>query len=28
MPLYVAESQFRHNNRFNAGMFGTAIAGC
>ena len=28
MPLYVAEFQFRHNNRFNPDMFGTAIAGC
>jgi hypothetical protein len=28
MPLYVAEFQFRYNNRFNANMFGTAIAGC
>ncbi len=28
MPLYVAEFQFRHNNRFNADIFGTAIAGC
>ena len=28
MPLYVAEFEFRYNNRFNAGMFGTAIAGC
>jgi len=28
MPLYVAEFQFRHNNRSNPDMFGTAIAGC
>jgi ISXO2 transposase-like protein/transposase-like zinc ribbon protein len=28
MPLYVAEFQFRHNNRFNPDMFGAAIAGC
>lgn len=28
MPLYIAEFQFRHNNRFNPDMFGTAIAGC
>jgi transposase-like protein len=28
MPLYVAEFQFRYNNRFNADIFGTAIAGC
>jgi hypothetical protein len=27
MPLYVAEFQFRYNNRFNADMFGTAISG-
>jgi ISXO2-like transposase domain/Transposase zinc-ribbon domain len=27
MPLYVAEFQFRYNNRFNAHIFGTAIAG-
>ncbi len=27
MPLYVAEFQFRYNNRENA-IFGTAIAGC
>jgi hypothetical protein len=25
MPLYVAEFQFRYNNRFNADIFGTAI---
>jgi transposase-like protein len=28
MPLYVAEFQFRYNNRFNADIFGTAIRGC
>ncbi len=28
MPLYVAEFQFRYNNRINPDMFGTAIAGC
>ncbi len=28
MPLYVAEFQFRYNNRSNPDMFGTAIAGC
>ena len=28
MPLYVAEFQFRYNNRFNPDMFGTAIGGC
>jgi hypothetical protein len=28
MPLYVAEFQFRYNNRDNADIFGTAIAGC
>src|SRR3984957_606606 len=28
MPLYVAEFQFRYNNRFNADIFGTAIGGC
>jgi ribosomal protein L37AE/L43A len=28
MPLYVAEFQFRYNNRFNADMFGAAIGGC
>ena len=27
MPLYVAEFQFRYNNRENADIFGTAIAG-
>jgi len=28
MPLYVAEFQFRYNNRQNMDIFGTAIAGC
>jgi len=28
MPLYVAEFQFRYNNRKNADIFGTAIGGC
>jgi transposase-like protein/IS1 family transposase len=28
MPLYVAEFQFRYNNRMNPDMFGTAIHGC
>jgi len=28
MPLYVAEFQFRYNNRENADIFGTAICGC
>jgi IS1 family transposase len=28
MPLYVIEFQFRHNNRENADIFGTAIKGC
>jgi transposase-like protein len=28
MPLYVAEFQFRHNNRDNPDIFGSAIAGC
>ena len=28
MPLYVAEFQFRYNNRFNPDMFGAAISGC
>jgi hypothetical protein len=28
MALYVAEFQFRYNNRVNADIFGTAIAGC
>ena len=28
LPLYVAEFQFRYNNRMNPDMFDTAIAGC
>ena len=28
MPLYVAEFQFRYNNRINPDIFGMAIAGC
>ena len=28
MPLYVAEFQFRYNNRFNTDIFGAAIGGC
>jgi IS1 family transposase len=28
LHLYVAESQFRYNNRDNADIFGTAIKGC
>jgi len=28
MPLYVAEFQFRYNNRFNSDIFGAAIEGC
>jgi IS1 family transposase len=28
MPLYVAEFQFRYNNRMNPDIFGTAISGC
>jgi len=28
MPLYVAEFQFRYNNRDNSDIFGTAISGC
>jgi transposase-like protein len=28
MRLYVAEFQFRYNNRFNANIFATAIEGC
>lgn len=27
LPLYVAECQFKYNNRFNADIFGAAIAG-
>jgi hypothetical protein len=28
MPLYVAEFQFRYNNRENVDIFGTAIKEC
>jgi ISXO2-like transposase domain len=28
MPLYVAEFQFRYNNRLNADIFAEAIKGC
>jgi hypothetical protein len=28
LPLYVAEFQFRYNNRDNVDIFGAAIAGC
>jgi hypothetical protein len=28
LPLYIAEFQFRYNNRFNADIIGTAIEGC
>ena len=28
LPLYVAEFQFRHNNRGNPDIFGAAIARC
>ena len=28
MPLYVAEFQFRYNNRKNPDIFGTMIPGC
>ena len=28
MPLYIAEFQFRYNNRENPDIFGTAIGGC
>jgi hypothetical protein len=28
MPLYIAEFQFRYNNRENAEIFRTAIEGC
>jgi hypothetical protein len=28
LHLYVAEFQFRYNNRFNEDIFGTAIQGC
>ena len=27
LPLYIAEAQFKYNNRFNADIFGTAIEG-
>ncbi len=28
LPLYLAEFQFRHNNRRNPDIFGSAVAGC
>ena len=28
LPLYIAEFSFRYNNRLNANIFGSAIAGC
>ena len=28
LPLYVAEFQFRYNNRDNADIFGEAVRGC
>ena len=28
LPLYVAEFQFRYNNRRNADIYGTAFSGC
>src|SRR5216684_5376552 len=28
LPLYLAEFQFRHNNRDNPDIFGSAVAGC
>ncbi len=28
LPLYIAEAQFRYNNRLNADIFGEAIRGC
>jgi hypothetical protein len=28
LPLYVAEFQFRYNNRMNADIFGATIGGC
>src|SRR5579883_453789 len=28
LPLYVAEFEFRYNDRTNPDIFGTAIAGC
>jgi hypothetical protein len=28
LPLYVADFQFRYNNRLNADIFGDAVRGC
>jgi hypothetical protein len=28
LPLYIAECQFKYNNRFNSDIFSTAIEGC
>lgn len=28
LPLYIAEFQFRYNNRHNPDIFGTAVGGC
>lgn len=28
LPLYIAECQFKYNNRFNSDIFGEAISGC
>ncbi len=28
LPLYIAEFQFRYNNRENENIFGEAIRGC
>ena len=28
LPLYVAETQFKYNNRMNSGIFQTAVAAC
>jgi ISXO2-like transposase domain len=28
MPLYVAEFQFRYNNRMNNDIFGAVVSGC
>jgi transposase-like protein len=28
LPLYLNEFSFRHNNRENKDIFGTAVAGC
>ncbi len=28
LPLYMAEFQFRYNNRMNTDIFGEAIRGC